>query len=45
MFVLGIGMILIGVFGGLLPPALTGAGFLLLAWAHGGRTSADRSDF
>lgn len=31
---LGIAMIVVGAMGPMLPPILTGVGFLLLAWAH-----------
>lgn len=34
MLVLGIAMLTIGIMAHLVPPALTGVGFLLLAWAH-----------
>jgi hypothetical protein len=34
---LGVAMIVIGGVGGLVPPALTGVGFLLIAWMEGGR--------
>ena len=44
MFILGVGMIVIGAFGGLVPPALTGVGFLLLAWAHGGWKPSARGE-
>ncbi len=35
MVALGVAMIVVGAIGGLLPPVLTGIGFLLVAWAHG----------
>ena len=33
----GVAMIVMGGVGGLVPPALTGVGFLLIAWMEGGR--------
>lgn len=34
--VLGVAMLVAGAVGGILPPILTGIGFLLLAWGHTG---------
>lgn len=34
LLVLGVAMLVIGTAAKLVPPALTGVGFLLLAWAH-----------
>jgi len=36
MAVLGLAMIVIGALGGLVPPILTGVGFLVIAWANAG---------
>jgi|GEM_PF-1540128 len=37
LIILGIAMLVIGAMGRLVPPALTGVGFLLLAWAESDR--------
>lgn len=40
MLLLGIAMIVIGAMGSLLPPVLTGVGFVVLAWAFLGPTTS-----